>query len=192
MTIARERSARDAPFKTNEKRAESPIRTGLTRRALSEIGMKGKRVTCCFMASGLMALAMNMTSPLLATAYVALGGAAGSVARYQLGRLMTLWLGPQAMGAFPFATLAVNTIGSLAMGLLAGALLRLGGETDGWRLLVGVGLLGGFTTFSAFSLETAMLIQRGQVGIAGVYALLSLGLGVSGLLLGLNLTRIGA
>jgi fluoride exporter len=136
--------------------------------------------------------AMSMTSPLLASAYVALGGGAGSLARYHLGRLMTWWLGPQAMGLFPFATLAVNTLGSLLMGLLAGMLMRMGGETDGWRLLAGVGLLGGFTTFSAFSFETAMLIQRGQVGLASIYALLSLGLGVTGLIFGLTVARLGA
>ena len=141
---------------------------------------------------GAKALAMGNISPFLASVYVALGGAAGAVARYQMGRLMTVWLGPQAMGVFPWATLAVNTIGSLAMGLLAGFLLRMGGDTDGWRLLIGVGLLGGFTTFSAFSLEVAMLIQRGQIGIAGLYALLSLGLGVSGLIFGLTVARLGA
>jgi fluoride exporter len=135
---------------------------------------------------------MSISSPFAATLYVAVGGAAGSVLRYQLGRLMTLWLGPVPMSVFPWATLAVNTIGSLAMGLLAGFLLRMGGDTDGWRLLVGVGLLGGFTTFSAFSLEMAMLIQRGQVGMAGIYALLSLGLGVSGLIFGLTVARLGA
>ena len=135
---------------------------------------------------------MGDISPFLATIYVAVGGAAGSAMRYQMGRLMTAWLGPQPMMIFPWATLAVNTIGSLAMGLLAGFLLRLGGDTDGWRLLVGVGLLGGFTTFSAFSLEVAMLIQRGQVGMAGLYALLSLGLGVTGLIFGLTVSRIGA
>jgi len=135
---------------------------------------------------------MAISNPLYASALVAAGGAAGSVARYQMGRLMTLWLGPQAVSAFPFATLAVNTLGSLLMGLLAGVLLRTGGETDMWRLLIGAGLLGGFTTFSAFSLETAMLIQRGQVGVAGIYALLSLALGVSGLVFGLTVARIGA
>ena len=136
---------------------------------------------------------MSTVSPTIATLYVAAGGAFGSAARYQLGRLMTVWLGPVAMGAFPFATLAVNTLGSLAMGLLAGMLLRLGGDSaDGWRLLLGVGLLGGFTTFSAFSLELSMLIQRGQVGLAGIYALLSLGLGVSGMIFGLAVARIGA
>ncbi|MCL6250954.1 fluoride efflux transporter CrcB [Altererythrobacter sp. KTW20L] len=134
---------------------------------------------------------MSMSSPFAATLYVAVGGAAGSVLRYQLGRLMTVWLGPVPMSVFPWATLAVNTIGSLAMGFLAGFLVRMGAETDGWRLLVGIGLLGGFTTFSAFSLEMAMLIQRGQVGIAGLYALLSLGLGVSGLIFGLAIARLG-
>lgn len=135
---------------------------------------------------------MTVTPPLLATLYVAIGGAAGSVLRYQTGRWMTMWLGPAPMGMFPWATLAVNTIGSLAMGLLAGFLIRMGGETDSWRLLLGVGLLGGFTTFSAFSLELAMLIQRGQVGLAALYALLSLGLGVTGLIFGLTVARIGA
>ncbi len=136
---------------------------------------------------------MSNTSPFIATLYVAAGGAVGSAARYQLGRAMTGWLGPVPMAAFPFATLTVNTIGSLAMGLLAGILLRLGGDAaDGWRLLLGVGLLGGFTTFSAFSLEMTMLIQRGQVGLAGIYALLSLGLGVTGLIFGLTVARIGA
>ena len=135
---------------------------------------------------------MAITSPVLASIYVAVGGGAGALARYQLGRAMTAWLGPQPMAIFPWATLAVNTIGSLAMGILAGILLRIGGETDMWRLLVGAGLLGGFTTFSAFSLEMAMLIQRGQLGLAGVYALLSLGLGVTGLIFGLTVSRIGA
>ena len=136
---------------------------------------------------------MNSASPFLASVYVALGGAGGALARYQLGRAMTRWLGADAMVVFPWATLAVNTIGSLLMGLLAGFLVRSGsGDADGWRLLVGVGVLGGFTTFSAFSLEMAMLIQRGQVGLAGLYALLSLGLGVTGLIFGITVARLGA
>ena len=136
---------------------------------------------------------MNSAPPFLASVYVALGGAGGALARYQLGRAMTRWLGSDAMVVFPWATLAVNTIGSLLMGLLAGFLVRSGsGDADGWRLLVGVGVLGGFTTFSAFSLEMAMLIQRGQVGLAGLYALLSLGLGVTGLIFGITVARLGA
>src|SRR5687768_6305760 len=100
------------------------------------------------------------SSPLMASLHVALGGAIGSVLRYQLGRGMTQWLGPQTMIAFPWATLAVNIIGSLAMGVLAGWMQR-GGSGETYRLLLGVGVLGGFTTFSAFSFELMMLIERG-------------------------------
>ena len=63
-------------------------------------------------------------------------------------------------------------------------------NADQLRLLLGVGLLGGFTTFSAFSLELAMLIQREQVMIAGLYIMLSIGLGVTGMLFGLATTRL--
>ena len=96
---------------------------------------------------------MSLPSPLAASGYVALGGGVGAVLRYQLGRMMTLWLGPAAVTAFPWATLAANVIGSMAMGLLAGWLARHGQGGEEMRLLLGVGLLGGFTTFSAFSLE---------------------------------------
>src|ERR687890_2781467 len=113
---------------------------------------------------------MAATSPLAASGLVALGGGAGAVARYQTGRLLTLVLGPASVAAFPWATLAVNVIGSLAMGLLAGWLARFGSGGETARLLVGVGLLGGFTTFSAFSLELMLLIERGQASTAFAYA----------------------
>jgi fluoride exporter len=132
-------------------------------------------------------------SPLAATVNVAIGGAFGAALRYQAGRAMTAWLGAPAMGVFPWATLAVNAIGSLLMGFLAGWLARHGGETGGGadqlRLLLGIGLLGGFTTFSAFSLEMVLLIERGQYTIAGLYAFLSFALGVSGLIFGLWVMR---
>lgn len=134
---------------------------------------------------------MNATPPLYASLSVALGGGTGALLRYHLGRQMTAWLGADAMTIFPWATLAANAIGSLLMGLLAGWLVQSGGENaDQLRLLLGVGLLGGFTTFSAFSLELAMLIQRGQVTIALLYVLISVGLGVSGLIAGLAITRL--
>lgn len=132
-------------------------------------------------------------SPFAALVNVAIGGAFGAVLRYQLGRSMTAWLGPAAMGVFPWATLAVNTIGSVAMGLLAGWLTFRGGEGgEQLRLLLGVGLLGGFTTFSAFSLELVLLFQRGQIGFAALYALLSLALGVFGLFAGMMVMRAAA
>jgi CrcB protein len=131
------------------------------------------------------------TPPLLASLNVALGGGIGALARYHLGRLMTGWLGAPAINAFPFATLAANTIGSLLMGLLAGWLVRSApANAEQLRLLLGVGLLGGFTTFSAFSLEMAYLVQRGQLGLAAIYIMLSIGLGVSGFVFGLTVTRL--
>ncbi len=132
-------------------------------------------------------------SPLVATLNVAVGGAFGAAFRYQLGRSMTAWLGPTAMTAFPWPTLAVNTLGSLLMGLLAGWLaFRGGGGGEQMRLLLGVGLLGGFTTFSAFSLEIVLLVERGQYTIAALYAFLSVALGITGLFAGLMLMRAAA
>ena len=134
---------------------------------------------------------MSATPQLYASLSVALGGGIGALARYQLGRFMTRWLGAPIIDFFPFATLAANTIGSVFMGLLAGWLVRsMPGNADQFRLLLGVGLLGGFTTFSAFSLELVVLIQRGQIGMAAIYLMLSVGLGVTGLLFGLTVTRL--
>ena len=135
---------------------------------------------------------MTTTSPLAASGLVALGGAAGAVARYQAGRGMTALLGPVAVSAFPWATLAVNIVGSLAMGLLAGWLARHGGGGETARLLLGVGLLGGFTTFSAFSLELMLLIERGQPGSAFAYAAISVLAGVSALYTGLIVMRLAS
>ena len=134
---------------------------------------------------------MSAYSPLIASLHVALGGAIGAVLRYQLGRGMTHWLGVQAVSTFPWATLAVNAFGSVFMGILAGWLARQGSPGDGeqLRLLLGVGLLGGFTTFSAFSLEMVMLLERGQFTFAALYAVLSFALGISGLIFGLTVMR---
>ncbi len=132
-------------------------------------------------------------SPLAASLNVAIGGGVGALARYQLGRGMTHWLGPQVVTAFPWATLAVNVLGSLAMGLLAGWLARHGSaHGEQWRLLLGVGLLGGFTTFSAFSLELMLLIERGQAATALTYAAVSVLAGLAALYLGLIVMRVAA
>lgn len=136
---------------------------------------------------------MSGLSPLYATAHVALGGAIGATMRYQLGRVMTHWMGVKAVTTFPWATLAANVIGSLAMGLLAGWLARHGSaQGEQIRLLVGVGVLGGFTTFSSFSLEMMLLIERGQPMLAVTYAGVSLLAGLTALYLGLIVMRLAA
>ena len=133
---------------------------------------------------------MNAPSQLIASSYVALGGAIGALLRYQSGRWLTGWLGPSTMTAFPWATLTVNVLGSLAMGLLAGYLARHGQGGDQWRLFLGVGVLGGFTTFSAFSLEMMLLIERGQAAQGLIYAAVSVLAGLTALYLGLILMRL--
>lgn len=139
---------------------------------------------------------MNPPSFLTSSLLVALGGGIGSWLRYMIGRAATALLGPISASAFPWATLTVNISGSFAMGLLAGWLAHfgnaggLGGE--GWRLLLGVGALGGFTTFSAFSLEIVNLAQRGQIGAAVFYVAISLTGGIAGLFCGLAATRVVA
>jgi CrcB protein len=133
---------------------------------------------------------MSATPQLYASLSVALGGGIGALARYQLGRLMTHWMGVQAVTTFPWATLACNAIGSLLMGVLAGFLARHGQGGEQLRLLLGVGLLGGFTTFSAFSLELTLLMERGHWTLVFIYIALSLALGVTGLIFGLTLTRL--
>ena len=134
---------------------------------------------------------MSSFSPFVAALHVFLGGGVGAVLRWQHGRAMTSWLGAPIISVFPFATLAANAAGSLFMGLLAGWLARHGsGGSEQLRLLLGVGLLGGFTTFSAFSLEMVLLIERGQYLFALLYAFLSIALGITGLIVGLGVMRM--
>ena len=119
------------------------------------------------------------------TLLVMTGGAIGAAMRYHLGRLLTQTFGP----SFPAGTLAANLLGGLAMGLLIGWLTRLDGHAEPWRLFLAVGLLGGFTTFSAFSLEVANMIERGQWGIAVAYSLVSVVASVLALFIGLFVIR---
>ena len=91
---------------------------------------------------------------------------------------------------WPYGTLAVNALGGVLMGVLVSWLmLRGGADQERWRLLIGVGVLGGFTTFSAFSLEVALLLQRRAWAEAFGYSLVSVGLSVAALFLGLALMR---
>ena len=116
---------------------------------------------------------------------VALGGAIGSVLRYLTG-LAAAWL----FGAgFPWGTLAVNIAGSLAMGLVMGFAASKFPLTNELRVFAATGILGGFTTFSAFSLDFALLFERKDYGLAGLYLAGSVGLSILALFAGLYLVR---
>ncbi|MBO9714482.1 fluoride efflux transporter CrcB [Sphingomonas sp.] len=116
---------------------------------------------------------------------VMLGGALGSAARFLTGKLMLGWLGPN----YPWGTLTVNLAGGMLMGVLAGSLARFGQGGESWRLLLGVGVLGGFTTFSAFSLDAMVMIERGDWMTALGYALVSVIGSLIALALGLAAVR---
>lgn len=115
---------------------------------------------------------------------VMIGGALGAGARHLVGATMLSRFGP----GFPWWTLTVNIVGGLLMGLLVSILAK-GGGSEQARLLLGVGVLGGFTTFSAFSLETWLMIERGQAMIAAAYVLASVIGSVAALGLGLWVAR---
>ena len=117
---------------------------------------------------------------------VAVGGALGSMARYGAGVLVG-----KAWGAsFPLGTMLINIVGSLAMGLFIGFLVRTmpSWQSDG-RLFVAVGILGGFTTFSSFSLDAISMLERGDFGPALLYVLVSVLVGIGALYGGLVLMR---
>jgi len=116
---------------------------------------------------------------------VALGGAIGSALRY-LVSLAAAWL--FGVG-FPWGTLAVNIAGSLAMGLVIGLAASKFQLTNELRVFIATGVLGGFTTFSAFSLDFALLFERRDYGLAGLYLAGSVGLSILALFAGLYLVR---
>jgi len=114
---------------------------------------------------------------------VALGGAIGSSARY----LVNITL-PRLLGhGFPYATMAVNILGSFLMGVLVVVLAMKGGNRFAPFLMTGI--LGGFTTFSAFSLDAAKLWEAGQVTTAAGYVIGSVGLGLAALFAGMAFAR---
>jgi CrcB protein len=90
---------------------------------------------------------------------------------------------------FPFHTLFINAAGSLAMGVIAGWFALRGQAPQLWRLFLTTGVLGGFTTFSAFSLETALLWERGEAGAALAYVAASVVAAIAGLVAGLWIIR---
>ena len=116
---------------------------------------------------------------------VFLGGGIGAALRHGVNLGAARWLGV----GFPFGTLIVNVSGSLIMGLIAGYFAFKGDASQNWRLFLTTGILGGYTTFSAFSLDAALLYERGEVGLAAVYVVASVVLSIAGLFAGLAIAR---
>jgi CrcB protein len=115
---------------------------------------------------------------------VALGGAIGAALRYSAGVGLMHVLGRTA---FPLGVISVNILGSFLMGVFVVVAADKG--LVHWNPFIAVGILGGFTTFSSFSLETVNLIERGEIGLAGLYIVLSVVLSIGALMLGLWFTR---
>ncbi|MBP6514484.1 MAG: fluoride efflux transporter CrcB [Steroidobacteraceae bacterium] len=116
---------------------------------------------------------------------IALGSALGGVLRYLAGLGVHAWFAR----TFPWGTLAVNVLGCLAIGLCWVWLAERGSVSPEWRALVIIGVLGGFTTFSSFSLETLLLVQEGAMGRAAAYVLTSVSLCLAATWAGMTLAR---
>ena len=118
---------------------------------------------------------------------VFLGAGLGGALRHLVNGACLRWCGPD----FPYGIMLINSLGSFLMGLLAGYLAFQASE--GWsqsvRLFLATGVLGGFTTFSTFSLDAVLLWERGEILLSSVYVLGSVALGIAGLIAGLSLMR---
>jgi CrcB protein len=111
---------------------------------------------------------------------VGLGGSIGSIARYAVSLLIR-------SKSFPYATLSVNVIGSFIIGVVFAMSIKEAGLSNNWRLFLATGICGGFTTFSAFSLENMELLQNGKIGMALSYIIFSILLGIIATFLGYQL-----
>lgn len=118
---------------------------------------------------------------------VGLGGFLGSIARYKLGNFI---LHMTVQSRFPFSTFVVNVLGCLVVGILAGIVERYNLFAPEPRLFLFTGLLGGFTTFSAFGLEAIQLVRRNDLGIAALYVGASVILGITAVWLGFKMVTI--
>ena len=116
---------------------------------------------------------------------VFLGAGLGGALRHGINQLVARLFASD----FPLATLLINVTGSLAMGLLVGWLAFRGEASQHWRLVLATGVLGGYTTFSAFSLDAVLLWERGQPGAAAFYVAGSVAFSLAGLVAGLWLAR---
>ena len=111
---------------------------------------------------------------------VGLGGSIGSMLRYAFSLIVN-------SKVFPYATLSVNIIGSFIIGLVFAMSVKEAGLLNNWRLFLATGICGGFTTFSAFSLESMGLLQNGRIGMALIYIIISIIAGIVATFLGYQL-----
>jgi CrcB protein len=119
-------------------------------------------------------------------AIVFIGGGIGAAFRHGVNLLSARWFG----NAFPWHTFIENVSGSLVMGLLAGYFaFKADPTSQNWRLFLTTGILGGYTTFSAFSLDTVLLYERGETAMAAFYVVASVALAIGGLFAGMALVR---
>jgi CrcB protein len=116
---------------------------------------------------------------------VAVGGAIGSLLRYYVGLGSVRLMGP----SFPWGTLTVNVVGCFVIGVFAEMIARRFDASTELRLLLITGFLGGFTTFSAFSLDAITLFERGEILAGGIYIAASVGLSMLAVITGLGLMR---
>jgi CrcB protein len=129
-----------------------------------------------------------MTTPMTMLAgylIVFLGGGVGAAIRHGVNTAGMKTMGPD----FPYATIFINITGSIIMGLAAAYFAFKGAPSQHWRLFMTTGILGGYTTFSAFSLDAALLYERGEPGQAALYVIASVLLSIAGLFAGLWLMR---
>lgn len=117
---------------------------------------------------------------------VAVGGAIGSLLRYYVGLGSLRLMGP----GFPWGTLVVNVVGCFIIGVFAEVIARRFNASVELRLLLMTGFLGGFTTFSAFSLDAITLFERGEIFAGGIYIVASVGLSMVAVMAGLGLMRV--
>ncbi len=127
----------------------------------------------------------HLTTHLAAYAVVFLGGGVGAAVRHGINIAAFRTLGPN----FPYSTIFINITGSTIMGLVAAYFAFKGDASQHWRLFLTTGVLGGYTTFSAFSLDAALLYERQQFGLAAIYVIGSVVLSIVGLFAGLAAVR---
>src|SRR3954463_9997748 len=117
--------------------------------------------------------------------WVFFGGGLGASLRHLVNLICARCIGT----GFPWGTFIINITGSTVMGLIAGYLAFKGEAAQSWRLFLMTGILGGYTTFSAYSLDAALLYERGELGLAAFYVLGSVVFSIAGLFAGLALVR---